>query len=73
MLYDKSMTKPPLPRYTTTLHLTLELSAKDDEDADARVSRICSEIQDRCRKSTFKRLPGKPEITYAEWFDVDYA
>ena len=70
-LYDKSMTRDPLPRFTTTLHLTVELSAKDEDEADERLDRITDEIQARLRKSTFQRLPGKPVITYAEWFDVE--
>lgn len=65
------MTREPLPRYITTVHLTVELSAKDDEQADQRLDRIVGEIQARLRKSTFTRLPGKPEVTYADWDDAD--
>lgn len=49
----------------------MELSAKDEDEADKRLDRITDEIQVRLRKSTFQRLPGKPAITYAEWFDVE--
>jgi hypothetical protein len=65
------MTKPPLPRYITTVHLTVELSAKDYEDAEQRLHKIVGDIQARLRKSTFRRLPGKPEVTYADWDDAE--
>ena len=71
ILYDKGMTKPPLPRYITTVHLTVELSAKDYEDAEQRLDKIVGDIQSRLRKSTFRRLSGKPEVTYAEWDDAE--
>lgn len=70
-LYAKSMTREPLPRYITTVHLTVELSAKDEAEADHRLDRIVDEIQARLRKTTFQRLPGRPEVTYADWDDAD--
>lgn len=66
-----SMTKQPLPRYRTTLHLTIDLSAATDEEADARLDKIASEIDQRLQRTTFRRLPGKPQAAHIEWFNVD--
>lgn len=65
------MTKQPLPRYRTTLHITVDLSASTDDEADQRLERIGDEIMQRLGKTTFQRLPGKPEAAHVEWFNVD--
>jgi hypothetical protein len=67
------MTKQPLPRFRTTLYLTIDLSAQDEAEADERLDKIADAVRGRLGKTTFQRLAGRPEIGHIEWSEIDAA
>lgn len=69
-LYHMGMTREPLPRFCTTLSLTIELSAKDEAEADERLDKITDAVRERLGKTTFQRLAGRPEVGHIEWNDL---
>lgn len=64
------MAKQALPRFTSTVALTVELSASDEDDAMRRLDRIEDFILERLGKSTFARLEGKPVLRHVESLDA---
>ena len=63
------MTKQPLPRYRADIQVVIEVSAADFDAAEDRLDRIANEIKDRLSKTTFRRLPGKPEVVWTMALD----
>ena len=66
MLHDKSMTREPLPRFRADLRLVVDISAKDEQEAEQRLRDVLAFIEQRCDRTTFKRLAGMPAVDYAD-------
>lgn len=70
MLHDKSMTREPLPRFTASLTFTVDISARDEQEAEQRMDAVMEWMRDRCSRTTFKRQAGMPSIYHAEAGEV---
>lgn len=66
ILYDKDMTREPLPRFRADLRLVVDIAAKDEQEAEQRLNLALDFIMGRCDRTTFKRLAGMPSVDYAD-------
>ena len=59
------MSRQPLPRFRADVQVVVDVSAKDYDQAVGRLETVAREIASRLNKTTFQRLPGKPQVDYA--------
>ena len=60
------MTKQPLPRFTATVSVSVEISAADYTQATERLADVEQFLRERLGRSTFRRLVGMPEVVFVE-------